>query len=191
MYNHNAYESIKDKKMIQPIKIQHYKSQYGELLIGSHNEHLCLCDWNYRKARTAIDSRIQKGLNTMYIYENSETIQKTIVQLNEYFNKQRTQFDIPLLLIGSEFQKNVWNTLLQIPYGTTETYLNLSKKMNNPNASRAVAAANGTNAISIIVPCHRIIGSNGLLVGYAGGLQTKKKLLELEGTIHDPELNFE
>ena len=177
--------------MLQLIKIQEYKTPFGELLIGSYNEQLCLCDWKYRKARTAIDSRLQKGLKAQYTEENSETIQKTIVQLNEYFDKQRTQFDIPLLLVGSEFQKNVWNTLLQIPYGTIETYLNLSKRMNNAEAIRAVAAANGANAISIIIPCHRIIGSNGLLIGYAGGLQAKKKLLALEGSVHAPELNFE
>jgi len=89
-------------------------------------------------------------------------------------------FDIPLRLAGSEFQQKVWQALLQIPFGKTATYLGLSNKLQNPKAIRAVAAANGANAISIMVPCHRIIGSSGELIGYAGGLKAKQQLLELE-----------
>ncbi|KAB2868464.1 MAG: methylated-DNA--[protein]-cysteine S-methyltransferase, partial [Bacteroidales bacterium] len=91
-------------------------------------------------------------------------------------------FELPLLLIGTPFQKSIWNELLKIPYGKTETYMGLSQKLNNTKAIRAVAAANGANAISIIVPCHRIIGSNGELVGYAGGVDVKQKLLRLENS---------
>ena len=174
--------------MNQPIKIQYYKSLVGELIIGSYNEQLCLCDWKYRKMRARVDSRIQKGCNAQYLEENSDTIQQTINQLEEYFNKERVQFDIPFLLIGTDFQKNVWNMLLQVPYGKTATYLELSQKINNVKAIRAVASANGANAISIIIPCHRIIGSNRELVGYAGGLPAKKKLLELENHLDAPEL---
>ena len=94
------------------------------------------------------------------------------------------------MLVGSDFQKTVWNTLLQIPYGKTETYLGLSKSMNNEKAIRAVASANGANAFSIIVPCHRVIGSDGKLVGYAGGLSVKKKLLELEGALATNQLSL-
>ena len=177
--------------MEQAIKIQYYQSPYGELIIGSYNGQICLCDWRYRKGRAIIDLRIQKSLNAQYSEGDSDIIQKTICQLNEYFNRQRNQFDIPLLLIGTEFQKSVWNMLLQIPYGTTDTYLGLSERINNVKAIRAVAAANGANAISIIIPCHRIIGSNRQLIGYAGGLNTKKKLLELESYIQTPELNFD
>ena len=84
-------------------------------------------------------------------------------------------------MFGSDFQKSVWNALIQIPFGETKSYLALSQQLQNPDAIRAVASANGANAISIIVPCHRIIGSDGSLVGYAGGLEAKKKLLRLEG----------
>jgi len=86
-------------------------------------------------------------------------------------------------MVGSPFQKSVWEELLKIPYGSTETYLGISNKLNNPKAIRAVASANGANAISVIVPCHRIIGSDGNLVGYAGGIDVKSKLLTLEGAI--------
>ncbi|MDR2084191.1 MAG: methylated-DNA--[protein]-cysteine S-methyltransferase [Bacteroidales bacterium] len=177
--------------MEQPVKIQYYKSPFGELIIGSYNEQICLCDWRYRKSRAAIDSRIQKSLKTEYSEENSVAVQMAVHQLEEYFDRKRTQFDIPLLLIGTEFQKSVWDKLLQIPYGTTETYLELSKRINNVNAIRAVAAANGANAISIFIPCHRIIGSDRKLVGYAGGLQAKKKLLELESHLQTPQLDFD
>ena len=84
------------------------------------------------------------------------------------------------MLVGTDFQQTVWKTLQQIDYGKTQTYLGLSKQLNNPKAIRAVASANGANAISIIIPCHRIIGSNQELVGYAGGLSAKRKLLALE-----------
>ncbi len=163
------------------IYTQVFKTNFGELLLGSFKNKLCLCDWRYRKMRSQIDLRIQEGLDAKYIENSSEIITQTIVQLNEYFNRKRKEFDIPLLFVGSQFQKTVWNALLNIPFGKTATYLELSQKLGNEKAIRAVAAANGANAISIIVPCHRIIGSDGKLVGYAGGLKAKQKLLELEG----------
>jgi len=162
------------------IKIQYFKSLYGELIIGSYGNKLCICDWRYRKKRSEIDKRIQEGLDTAYVEEESEIIVKTKNQLLEYFKGERKKFDIPLKLVGSSFQQGIWNELLKIPFGKTETYLGLSQKINDKKAIRAVAAANGANAISIIVPCHRIVGSKGELVGYAGGLNVKRKLLQLE-----------
>lgn len=162
------------------ISIQYFKSTYGELILGSFENRLCLCDWRYRKMRAAIDQRIQNGLKTIYVEEETETIRNTKQQLTEYFNGERKTFDIPLELVGSAFQQSIWNELLKIPFGKTATYLDISKKVNNVKAIRAVAAANGANAISIIVACHRISGSNDELTGYAGGLNTKKKLLQLE-----------
>jgi len=163
------------------IYIQYFKLPFGELLLGSFEDKLCICDWRYRKMRDEIDNRIQSGLNASYEEGETEVIQSTIVQLTEYLDGKRKTFDLPLLLVGTEFQKSVWNALLEIPFGKTETYLGLSKKLGNEKAIRAVASANGANAISIIVPCHRIIGSDGKLIGYAGGLNAKKKLLQLEG----------
>lgn len=162
------------------IIISHYKSKFGELLIGDYQGQLCVCDWQYRKMRSQIDDRMQTGLNANYIKGNTSIIDSTIEQLEQYFAGDRKNFDVPLKLLGTEFQKEVWKELLKIPFGVTETYLGLSRKMNNEGAIRAIASANGANAISIIVPCHRIIGSDGKLVGYAGGLETKKKLLLLE-----------
>ena len=119
--------------------------------------------------RAAIDKRIQSSLNAEYIEETSDVINETKAQLSQYFNGERKVFDLPLLFIGTIFQKGVWDALQQIPYGKTVSYLELSKNLNNEKAIRAVASANGANAISIIVPCHRIISSDGSLVGYAGG----------------------
>lgn len=162
------------------IQIQYYQSPCGELILGSYKGKLCLCDWQNEERRKVIDERIQKGLQAQYIEKESETIANAITQLDEYFNHGRKAFDIPLLFIGTDFQKSVWDELLNIPYGTTVSYAGLSERLGNPKAIRAVAAANGANAISIIVPCHRVIGSNQKLTGYAGGLPAKKLLLELE-----------
>lgn len=165
------------------IKIQYFKTQVGEILLGSYQDKLCIADWRYRKMRDSIDNRIQKGLNATYIEEPSEVVTQTIKQMNEYFNFQRKVFDIPLQLVGTDFQKKVWQGLIDTPFGTTCSYLELAKRIGNEKAVRAVATANGANSISILVPCHRIIGSDGSLVGYAGGLGTKKKLLSIESNL--------
>ena len=162
------------------IRTTYFKTVFGELILGAYKHQLCLCDWRYRKMRTAIDQRIKTSLQADFIEEKTEITEQAILQLNEYFKGERTVFDIPLRLAGSEFQQKVWQALLQIPFGKTATYLGLSNKLQNPKAIRAVAAANGANAISIMVPCHRIIGSSGELIGYAGGLKAKQQLLELE-----------
>ena len=163
-----------------PIRTQLYKTPFGEIILGSFEEKLVLCDWRYRKMRKNIDTRITKSLSTELKEGSSEVINQTIIQLDEYFKGSRTEFNIPLKMVGTDFQKTVWNELLKIPFGQTDSYLSLSKKLGNEKAIRAVATANGANAISILIPCHRIIGSNNSLVGYAGGLNAKKKLLELE-----------
>lgn len=138
--------------------------------------------------RDSIDQRIQNGLNAEYEENNTEIIQEAICQLGQYFKGDRKTFDLPLLFVGTDFQKRVWNALIEIPFGRTETYLNLSRKLGDEKAIRAVASANGANAISIIVPCHRIIGSDGKLIGYAGGLKAKTALLKLESPILQGEL---
>jgi methylated-DNA-[protein]-cysteine S-methyltransferase len=163
------------------IYLQYFHTPYGELVLGESGGELCLCDWKYRKMREQIDNRIQAGLQAEFKLEETELLNETKAQLNEYFAKERTTFDIPLLFVGSDFQKSVWEKLLTIPYGKTVSYLELSRILGDEKAIRAVATANGANAISIIVPCHRVIGSDGSLTGYAGGLSAKQKLLQLEG----------
>jgi methylated-DNA-[protein]-cysteine S-methyltransferase len=110
---------------------------------------------------------------------------KTEAQLSEYFAGKRQSFDLPLDPQGTPFQRAVWDALLGIPYGETRSYGQLARQLGNPNATRAVGAANGRNPISIILPCHRVVGSAGKLTGFAGGLHTKSFLLELEArTLH-------
>jgi methylated-DNA-[protein]-cysteine S-methyltransferase len=101
-------------------------------------------------------------------------------QLTEYFAAERTTFDLPLRAAGAPFQLRVWEALLRIPYGETASYGELARELGHPTAARAVGAANGRNPIAIVVPCHRVIGSNGSLTGYAGGLECKRALLDPE-----------
>jgi len=162
------------------ICIQYHKTKIGELVLGSFEGNLCLLDFRYRKMRRVIDDRLKRGLKADFIEEESDIIEKTRTELDEYFQEKRQEFNIPIQMVGTDFQKSVWNALLKVTYGTTSSYLQLAKKINNEKAVRAVAGANGANAIGIIIPCHRIIGSNGEMVGYAGGLPTKKRLLKLE-----------
>lgn len=164
------------------IQVQYYQSPCGELILGSYQGRLCICDWNKVERQELIDRRVQKLLHANCEKGSSEVIAKTIIQLDEYFGKKRNNFDIPLFFLGTDFQKSVWKELLNIPYGMTLSYGDLSQRLGNPKAIRAVASANRANLISILVPCHRVIGSNRKLVGYSGGVPVKKKLLELESS---------
>lgn len=174
--------------MSNRIRIQYFNTAVGELILGSYQGQLCLCDWRYRKMRQKVDSRICNHLGVDFCEENDPILDRTRGQLQEYFAGERKEFDVPILLVGTDFQKRVWQHLLKIPYGRTVTYQKLSQDLGDVKAIRAVATANGANAISIIVPCHRIIGSDGSLVGYAGGLDTKRKLLNLEESLQAPTL---
>ena len=162
------------------INIQYYKTKYAEFILGTYDNKLCLLDFRYRRMRVSVDNRLKKGLNATFIEKDNQLLKETRKQLDEYFNMERKEFDIPLITIGTDFQKSVWDALLKVPYGATSTYLNLAKQINNEKAVRAVANANGANAIAIIIPCHRIIGTNGELTGFGGGLPLKKRLLKLE-----------
>ena len=112
-----------------------------------------------------------------------QVINQTIEQLNEFFAGQRHTFDLPLAPEGTEFEQKVWEQLQHIPYGATVTYGDISRKLGDPNLMRAVGRANGKNPISIVVPCHRVIGSDNKLTGYAGGLPNKEWLLRHEGAL--------
>ena len=101
-------------------------------------------------------------------------------QLDAYFEGERTRFDLPLAPVGSEFQQRVWAALQEIPYGQTESYGEVAERIGSPGAARAVGLANGKNPISILIPCHRVVGANGSLTGYGGGLDRKRQLLDLE-----------
>ncbi|MBN2655586.1 MAG: methylated-DNA--[protein]-cysteine S-methyltransferase [Spirochaetales bacterium] len=156
----------------------------GEVILGEYEGKLCLLDWKYRKMRGRIDSRLAICLKASFSEGNCQLFEDTERQLEEYFSGKREAFSIPLLTVGTGFQKEVWEALQKIPYGKTESYGGLAAGMGRESAVRAVAGANGANAISIMIPCHRIIASDGSLGGYAGGIPAKKKLLELESHMY-------
>lgn len=162
------------------IKVKTLQTKFGELVLGVFEGTICLCDWKYRSMRKQIDTRIQNGLNAVYQEDSDPLLDNLENQLFEYCQGERKSFDLPLTVVGTDFQKEVWIELQKIKYGNTETYGGLAQRIGRPMAVRAAGSANGANAISIIIPCHRIIGSAGTLGGYAGGLTAKRKLLELE-----------
>lgn len=174
--------------MSEKIIIEYFKTPVWEIILGSYDDKLCLADWRYRKMRSQIDARISKLSGRKYQEWTSEVLETAKKQLQEYFAGKRTQFDIPLCFLWTDFQKNVWKSLMKIGFWETKSYWELSEILWDKKAVRAVATANGANAISIIVPCHRIIWKNGDLVWYAWWLTAKKKLLELENSTHRQQL---
>ena len=148
----------------------HYSSPLGQLKLQCSDEHLQALLFMKEEEQPQNDEH--------------PVLEKCIKQLDEYFEGKRKGFDLPLGQAGSSFQTNVWEHLLKIPFGKTISYLQLSKQIGDVKAIRAIAAANGKNNLAIVVPCHRVIGSDAKLVGYAGGLWRKKWLLEHETKIH-------
>jgi methylated-DNA-[protein]-cysteine S-methyltransferase len=166
--------------MEDPIDYQVFRSPAGKLLVGSWQEKLVLCDWMDRKNRQALDDRILKATGGKFREHNSGIITGAISQLQEYFSGNRTEFTVPLLQTGTEFQQEVWNELLKIPYGRKVTYSGLAGLMGDVKRVRAVAGAVGANPLSLFIPCHRVTGIHGDLTGYAGGIEAKRFLLNLE-----------
>lgn len=167
--------------MKQIIRTQPYPSPCGELLLGSMGGLLCLCDWQTERHHDRVKERLRNILNAEMEKGPSAVIEKAARQLDEYFARKRTEFSVPLLLVGTDFQKTVWQALTRIPYGQTISYAELARSIARPKAVRAAASAIGANALSVFVPCHRVIGSNHTLTGYAGGVEAKRWLLETEG----------
>ena len=167
------------KKEKNIIKVQRYESPCGLLVLGSFGDKLCLCDWQVEKHRDHVDRRLKRMLCSEFEVGTSEVIEKAARQLDEFFAGKRKEFDVPLLFVGTDFQKTVWNELLEIPFGKTVSYGEMAQRIGMSKAVRAVANANGANSISIFAPCHRVIGSDRALTGYGGWLPSKKFLLEL------------
>ncbi len=161
-------------KHIPPIDLcyDYLDSPVGPLLVAGDDTHLHVISF-------------PTGKTTVKPFENwvkrPGFFPETSKQLNAYFAGELTVFDLPIIFSGSDFQNSVWNSLLEIPFGETCSYGDIARKLNNPGASRAVGLANGTNPIPIVVPCHRVIGSDNSLTGFGGGVETKRYLLEHEG----------
>ena len=160
------------------VEIAYYQSPLGALEIRSTgsaiSEILFVNSWKGAKINEA---------ELSFVKPKSAIIKSCIKQLDEYFAGKRTEFTVHIAQVGTDFQQQVWTELCKIPYGRTISYMELSKRIGNVKAIRAVGTANGNNSICIIVPCHRVIGSNGELVGYGGDLWRKKWLLEYENKV--------
>lgn len=160
------------------ILFRRIESPIGPLLIASDERGLCNIE--FRQSSHPADRGTWQG-------GNSPVLDATEKQLGQYFSGKRRAFDLPLSPHGTDFQRRVWKALQTIPYGQTISYAELARRVGNPKASRAVGLANGRNPLSIIVPCHRVIGADGSLTGYGGGLAIKAFLLRLEGALPDME----
>jgi len=155
-------------------------SPVGELKLVADDNHLLAVLWpndNPRRVRFSINTEENKAHSVLLEAEK---------QLNGYFQQERNSFSIPLRFIGTPFQQAVWNALNQIPFGETRSYKQIAVQVNCPKGTQAVGGANGRNPLSIVVPCHRVIGTNGTLTGFAGGLEIKTYLLELESKFTNP-----
>ena len=152
----------------------------GELKTFATIKGICFLEFADQKERIDAFLKNHFPLETEIIKEINDPIDKLFVELQEYFSKGKKTFSVPLDPVGTDFQKLVWSALLEIPFGETRSYEQQSIELQNPKGIRAIATANGQNHIAIVIPCHRVIGKNGTLTGYAGGLERKRWLLDME-----------
>ena len=152
----------------------------GEMVAGATETHLVMFEFEHRRMYNTQIERLRAALGAELVPGDSPVFEVLRTQLDEYFEGTRRDFTVPLLTPGTPFQVKVWEALQRLPSGTTTSYKDLAVSIGQPDAVRAVARANGDNRIAILIPCHRVIGSNGQLVGYGGGLWRKRKLLDLE-----------
>jgi AraC family transcriptional regulator, regulatory protein of adaptative response / methylated-DNA-[protein]-cysteine methyltransferase len=164
----------------QVIHVDRIGTALGPMLIGATDEALCLLEFVDRRALETQVRRIASRLGAAFVPGPNSLVERVAGQVADYFDGTRRVFDVPLAFAGTPFQRTVWNALRAIPYGETRSYGQIAETIGRPGAVRAVGAANGDNALAIIVPCHRVVGADGRLVGYGGGLWRKQRLLELE-----------
>ena len=158
----------------------YFQTPIGEMIAGATDYGICLLDFKYRKLLPVIKARIAKGLGDAFLEGRHPLLEELKRELDEYFAGSRKEFSVPLQPVGSDFQQRIWNGLGKISYGRVATYLQQAQVYGDEKAIRAVATANGMNGIAIMIPCHRVIGTNGSLTGYAGGLPAKRWLLDHE-----------
>ncbi len=167
-------------KIMKEIIFKNIKTELGQMLVGVTDNKLCLLEFAIQERISRTLTKLQKKYHYSLISGEDELLTKVENDLTSYFEGTLKKFDFQLGMIGTEFEKIVWNQLLKIPYGQTRSYLEIAKSIGKPTGFRAVARANGSNNISIIIPCHRVIASNGNLQGYGGELWRKDILLRHE-----------
>ncbi len=178
--------SPKNGKQQNIIDLKRIETPLGTMIACATNHGICLLEFSDRKMLETELKTIARLLNATIVQGSNQHFETLETQLKEYFNGTRKVFSVALHTPGSEFQKKVWNVLQLIPYGQTKSYKEQARAIGKSESVRAVANANGMNRISILIPCHRVIGSDGHLTGYGGGLWRKKHLLELELQNSDP-----
>ena len=176
----SAPEQSKNKTVIL---ISRLTTPLGPMFACATDAGICLLEFTDRRMLETEFRDLQKRLNAVILAGENEHIKQAKTELKEYFEGTRKEFSVPLHTPGTEFQNSVWKILQHIPYGETRSYQQQAESLNKPKAVRAVASANGQNRISILIPCHRVIGKDGSLTGYGGGLERKKWLLEHEGSL--------
>jgi AraC family transcriptional regulator, regulatory protein of adaptative response / methylated-DNA-[protein]-cysteine methyltransferase len=162
------------------VRVTEFVTPVGEMIAAANETHLLLFEFARRTLFDAQLERVKRAFDCDFERGDSPIVTMLRAQLAEYFRARRRAFDIPIDVPGTPFQTLVWNQLQRIPIGTTTTYKRVAEAIGHPSAVRAVARANGDNRVAILIPCHRVIGSDGTLTGYGGGLPRKKQLLELE-----------
>jgi AraC family transcriptional regulator, regulatory protein of adaptative response / methylated-DNA-[protein]-cysteine methyltransferase len=167
-----------------------FNTRAGEMTACATGEGICLLEFSYRANLEKELDYLQKVYKSDITPGTNMHLQNLMQQLEEYFEGSRHDFSLPLLTPGTAFQNKVWKELMKIPYGTVITYLEESKRLGNNLAIRAVAAANGQNRIAVIIPCHRVIASDGKLTGYSGGIERKRWLLKHEAAHSGNEHNL-
>ena len=166
--------------MPAPLRFTCLSTPLGEMVAAASDSALCLLEFTDRRMLETQLSRLQKRTAAILVESSNSVIEQTEAELSDYFSGSLRQFRVPLEPAGTEFQRKVWQILTTIPYGMTRSYGAQALAVGNPDAIRAVARANGDNPIAIIVPCHRVIGTDGKLTGYGGGLWRKRWLLDHE-----------
>lgn len=166
------------------MKFKEYESPCGRLLLGVEGESLCLCDWIIGDRIEKSLRRISKFISPSSRVDDTSILTRAVSELDEYFSGRRMNFEIPLAAYGTDLQRRVWQSLMKVPYGTTLSYSAIAQSVGLPRGVRAVASAVGANPLSILIPCHRIIKADGSLSGYAGGVDAKIYLLQLERLSH-------
>lgn len=162
------------------IKTTIIETPLGEMTAAATAEGVCLLEFRDRRTHEEQINHLAWILNTTVRPGRNKHLRALKKQLKEYFRGKRKEFSLSLITPGTDFQQAVWNTLRKIPYGTTISYIEQARLIDNPGAVRAVANANGSNPVAIVIPCHRVIGSEGDLVGYGGGLERKRWLIDHE-----------
>ena len=157
------------------------KTPLGDMVVCSTAKGICLLEFADNPRLEPELAELESKLKSEIVESKNQHIDLCEIELTQYFSGERTDFSVPLDLVGTDFQKRVWSQLLEVPHGETWTYQSQANKYGNLKAIRAIASANGKNKVSILVPCHRVVGSSGSLTGYSGGIERKRKLLQHEG----------